>query len=45
MGQLNMDIAMEVFAVIGAVCVIIFLIFCIFCGIMQIDKWIKKLKK
>ena len=40
-----MDIVTEVFAVIGAVCVIIFLIFCIFCGIMQIDKWIEKLKK
>ena len=40
-----MDIVTNVFAAIGAVCVIIFLIFCIFCGIIQINKWIEKLKK
>ena len=40
-----MDIAIEIFAAIGIICVGIFLLFCIFCGIAQIDKWIEKLKK
>lgn len=37
--------AMEIFAVIGVICVGVFLVFCIICGIAQIDKWIEKLKK
>ena len=37
--------AIAVFTAIGVICVGIFLAFCIFCGIVQIVKWIEKLKK
>jgi len=40
-----MNEVLAIFAAIGVICVGVFLIFCIVCGIMQIDKWIEKLRK